>query len=68
MASVEELASYPRICRDRDQCIACGACVSVCPNNALELDEEGKPIVIWERCEGGCTSTLSGRLRTVRDR
>ena len=53
MSSPQELASIPRICRDRDQCIACGACVSVCQNNALELDPEGKPVLIWERCEGG---------------
>lgn len=52
-ASPEELASWPRIAKDKDQCIACGACISVCPNQALELDPEGKPTLIWEKCEGG---------------
>jgi len=27
-----------------DSCIACGACVGVCPANALELDDTGKAV------------------------
>ncbi len=51
--SPEELAAHPRITIDKEQCIACGACMSVCPNQALVLDPEGKPILIWEKCDGG---------------
>ncbi len=32
---------------DRDKCLRCGACVSVCPELALELKEDG--IVIDSR-------------------
>lgn len=34
---------------DKDLCIGCGACTSVCPSGALQLNEEGK-------CE--CDNTL----------
>jgi len=34
---------------DRERCLRCGACVSVCPADALELTEQG---IFWikERC------------------
>lgn len=31
----------------RDNCIACGACITYCPYGALIPDEEGKPILLW---------------------
>ncbi|ABP50148.1 MULTISPECIES: ATP-binding protein [Pyrobaculum] len=34
----------------RDNCIACGACITYCPYGALIPDEEGKPILLWDRC------------------
>jgi ferredoxin len=34
----------------RDSCIACGACIAFCPYGALEPDEEGKPVLIWDLC------------------
>jgi ferredoxin len=34
----------------RDRCIACGACIAFCPYGALEPDEEGKPVLIWDLC------------------
>ncbi len=40
-----------RIVIDIDTCISCGACVAVCPHNALELDENGKARLIWDKCE-----------------
>lgn len=46
----EELRRYQRIVIDQDICIGCGACVSVCPTFALEMDENGKARLIWERC------------------
>lgn len=48
--SGQDLAKYERIVVDMDICIGCGACVSVCPYNALELDENGKARLIWEAC------------------
>ncbi|MCC6030717.1 MAG: 4Fe-4S binding protein [Desulfurococcales archaeon] len=35
---------------DQDACISCGACVAVCPGQALELDENGKARLIWDKC------------------
>ena len=34
---------------DRERCLRCGACVSVCPVDVLELTEQG---IFWmkERC------------------
>lgn len=34
---------------NKEKCLRCGACVSVCPLQALELDESG---IIWdeEKC------------------
>ncbi len=31
----------PKIIHDRDACVGCGACVSVCPDN-WEMAEDGK--------------------------
>lgn len=48
--TVEELTKYQRVIVDQDICIGCGACVSVCPTAAWELDENGKARLIWDRC------------------
>ena len=45
-----ELAQYQRVLIDQDGCISCGACVSVCPYQALELDENGKSRLLWDKC------------------
>lgn len=34
--------------RDDDACIHCGACVSICPTNALSMDRKTKKIVFTE--------------------
>ncbi len=44
------LRKYQRVIDDQDICIGCGACVSVCPTNAWELDENGKARLIWDWC------------------
>jgi len=49
----EELVALERIVINQEACIGCGACISSCPNNALELNEEGKAVLIFELCEGG---------------
>ncbi|MFP3239799.1 MAG: 4Fe-4S dicluster domain-containing protein [Caldivirga sp.] len=46
-----ELAKYQRVVVDMDTCIGCGACISVCPYNALELNENGKARLIWDFCK-----------------
>ena len=35
---------------DKDNCIGCGACVGVCPVEALSLDDEGKSECNAETC------------------
>mgnify|MGYP001038565960 CR=1 FL=1 len=37
---------------DKEKCIGCGACVSLCPN-IFKIMEDGKSHVITEDC-GGC--------------
>ena len=46
-----ESKEYQKIVIDQDICIGCGACVSVCPYNALEMDENGKARLIWDLCK-----------------
>lgn len=46
MAEVPE-----KVVIDQETCIGCGACVSVCPNGALELDENGKSRLLWDKCQ-----------------
>ncbi len=38
---------------NKEKCIGCGACVSVCPG-ATELKEDGKAEVIDQEKLGGC--------------
>ncbi len=47
---MSELAKYVRVAIDQDGCISCGACIEVCPYDALEFDENMKARLIWEKC------------------
>jgi ferredoxin len=51
MVEGKELKKMERVIDDQDICIGCGACVTSCPHNAWELDENGKARLIWDRCE-----------------
>ncbi|OYT35468.1 MAG: ferredoxin [Candidatus Aenigmarchaeota archaeon ex4484_52] len=43
-----------KIAHDKDLCIGCGACVSMCPDN-WEIDDEGKAKIINDEVENiGC--------------
>ena len=35
---------------DKNKCISCGACVSACPVNAIEFDEDGKAKINTDIC------------------
>lgn len=46
-----ELAKFVRVVIDMETCISCGACIEVCPFDALEFDDNMKARLIWERCQ-----------------
>lgn len=39
------------ITRDEDRCSECLLCVSVCPFDAINVDEEGAPDIVTEECQ-----------------
>lgn len=44
---------------DKNKCISCGACVSVCPVEAIKFGEDGKPVIDQNICVkcGACENT-----------
>ncbi|MEB3774123.1 MAG: 4Fe-4S dicluster domain-containing protein [Desulfurococcales archaeon] len=48
---MSSLANFVRVVVDQDSCISCGACIEVCPYDALEFDENMKARLIWEKCQ-----------------
>jgi len=44
---------------DKDACIGCGACIGVCPVEALSLDDDGKSECDADKCIdcGTCVGT-----------
>ncbi|MFX1308711.1 MAG: 4Fe-4S binding protein [Promethearchaeota archaeon] len=41
-----------RVFIDDDKCIDCGACISLCPTDALSLDKEERLKFYYEKCIG----------------
>ena len=41
-----------RVIVDDDKCIDCGACVSLCPTDALHLDSKERLELLYEKCIG----------------
>ena len=41
-----------RVIIDDDKCIDCGACISLCPTDALSLDNEKRLKFYYEKCIG----------------
>ena len=37
---------------DHDKCVACGLCVSYCPEQAIEPGDDGKPVIDYRFCKG----------------
>ena len=37
---------------DRDLCTRCSLCLILCPDGAVELDDEGYPVIDYEHCKG----------------
>ena len=45
---------------DREKCEGCGECISVCPAEVYELDDEGKSVPVRaDDCEQCCSSVES---------
>ena len=44
---------------DKSKCISCGACVSICPVNAIRFGEDGKAEIDETKCIrcGSCGAT-----------
>jgi ferredoxin len=45
------MAKYQKVVIDQSICISCGACVAACPHEALEMDDDGKIYLIWDKCK-----------------
>lgn len=41
-----------RVILDQEKCIDCGACISLCPTDALSTDREDKLVFSEEKCMG----------------
>lgn len=48
----ESIPAEPLLSYTREQCIACGACLPVCPEQALATDASGKVVVDRQHCTG----------------
>ncbi len=46
-----EEQDFERVVIDQEICITCGACVAVCPYQAIEIDNDGKIFLIWDKCK-----------------
>jgi len=45
---------------DHDKCDGCGECISVCPEDVFELNEEGKSVPVnMENCSVCCSCVES---------
>ena len=36
---------------DKSICVGCGACVQVCPYDAIKIDKDGKSIIDQKKCK-----------------
>lgn len=73
-AAASQLVSYEQESRyelvvDLDFCIGCGTCVTRCPMYAIEMGEDGKPVISGAclRC-GQCGATCPVEARKLVDR
>lgn len=52
---------------DGEKCTGCGACVNVCPNGAITLNEEKRPVYDSEKCDlcGKCVIFCASGVREI---
>ena len=55
---------------DKNICVACGACVTVCPKQAIEIHKGCYAVMARERCVGCglCESTCPAGCITLKER
>jgi NAD-dependent dihydropyrimidine dehydrogenase PreA subunit len=54
-----EVMEMVEVVIDREKCDGCGECISVCPNENFELDDEGKAVANPEGCDECCSCVES---------
>ena len=47
----EPTGPFQKIVIDQDICIGCGACVAVCPYQAIEMNTYAKATLLWDKCK-----------------
>ncbi|KXA89606.1 hypothetical protein AKJ57_05100 [candidate division MSBL1 archaeon SCGC-AAA259A05] len=54
---------------DEESCIECGACVSLCPTEALELDEDYSLVLVEDKCVhcGACVPACPVRALSMKE-
>ena len=63
MTHCDDSRKCNHVFRDRSLCCGCGACVAVCPTEAMSLDVDGEGFLHAAICEELCVSC--GRCRSV---
>ncbi len=63
----ESISSKPQLSFVQDRCVACGACVEACPENALTPDANGKAVLDRGECTrcGQCADTCAPKALEV---
>lgn len=64
----ELINPYPDLLYSHDKCVSCGTCISVCPHNALSLDNDNLILIDRKKCQasGECVEACpEGALELV---
>ncbi len=63
----ESISPKPQLSYLSDACIACGACIEVCPENALSADAKGKAVLNRRSCTrcGKCAEVCAPRALEI---
>jgi len=66
---VEVIRLGENIVNDDTRCVDCGACIALCPTNALSFNEEWKLVVDGEKCIicGACIRACPRRSLSLQD-